>query len=78
MAEAEKAYSFDGDGVLFFRLPVQAALFRIHVDLMLAPDGIPSIQTGIVKTPLDPREYPAYFMHIFKFVYPAARRILHC
>lgn len=76
MAETEKAYSFDGDGVLFFRPPIQAALFRVHVDLPLASEGVPGIQTGVAETPLGPREYPSYLIHLFKFVYPAARRVL--
>ncbi len=76
MPEADKAFSLDGDGVLFFRPPVQAAIFKAHVDLPGVSSGIPSIQREVLGIPIALREYPSYFIHRLKFVYPEVRRSL--
>lgn len=74
MAERKVAHSFDCDGVLVWRIPVQAEAFKIKHRPHALPAELPVLDRVVDETPLSRWEHPIYTLHAIGSVTRQAAR----
>lgn len=68
MAERSVAHSFDCDGVLVWRIPLQAAAFKLKRQPYSIPSELPTLDRNVDETPLSIWEKPNYRWHTIRRV----------
>ena len=68
MAERSVAHSFDCDGVLAWRIPIQADVLPWKRRQVVLPSELPTLNRNVNETPIGILEFPSYGIHAIRNV----------